>query len=178
MGNSEFTIDIREKYLESGKINGIGQKYYKWFRGVTLTLEQLNSNLFVITKKEPFLDKDKDDSDDKDDKEKEDGPCLGILHIDDECSLIKNELENELENDPDEMEILGICRGVKWNNVNIHLDAKAFEIIDGKKCQYNKYNSEKRPVIVEYGYIEAQNIECVKEALTHVWMVEYEPLDI
>jgi hypothetical protein len=164
----EFTIDVREKYLKSGNTN----RYYLTFKGVTLTLEQVNSNLFIITKKEPL-----------EPTESESDPCLGIIHIDDECSLIYNEFGKKEDINyrgsiEDEQKYLGIVTGVKWNNVNIYLVQTTFEILNGKRYLYNLYNYKIRPAIIEYGYIEAQNIESVKEALTHVWMVEYDPQDI
>jgi hypothetical protein len=59
------------------------------------------------------------------------------------------------------------------------LENTYFESINGKKgLNYNRYNFEIRPQIIEYGYIEAENIESVKEALSHVWLVEYDPLDL
>jgi hypothetical protein len=169
MDDITITIDVREKYLNTDCIESgcaaIG--YYSDFKGVTLTLKQVNSNLFIITKKEPLVPT-------KVERQRS-YPCLGIIHTDDECSLIYKAFG---ETEEDEQEFLGIVRAVKWNNVNIYLKNTFFEIINGKKCVCNRYNFENRPIIIEYGYIEAQNIESVKEALSHVWMVEYDPLDI
>jgi hypothetical protein len=169
----EITIDVIKKDLDTNFYRGRTNLYHEDFKGVTLTLEQINSNLFIITKKESLVPTELEMS-------------LGIIHIDDECSLIYNEFgKNDQDTSKshthalmDEQEYLGIVTGVKWNNVNIYLKHTCFEIINGKKCVYNRYNSEIRPKFCEYGYIEAQNIESVKEALSHVWMVEYDPLDL